>query len=113
MTQRILSIIAMFMALVWVAVFFFKLPSVVRDPDGEGALFAVILLDIIILIIGLIAAIVSRKRSVSLLVTFGILAIPVMHSIGSFSEPPFSVLCFFAPIILLLFIVIIKWNPSE
>lgn len=112
MNQKILNILALCLSMLWVLILFRGLPEFVDDPDRVLALITLILLDFLLIVVGGASAISASRRKSSWRIVLSILAIPALHLLGSITESPINLICFFAPIAVLPVMILIKWNSS-
>lgn len=112
MTQKTLSIIALFISLLWALILFKGLPQLIYDPDGVLVVITLILLDFLLIVVGGLSATCAFRRRLSWWTTLSVLAIPAMHALGSIVESPLNLICFFSPVGVLAIITLIKWNSE-
>ena len=110
--QKILGITALCISLLWVFILFSGLPEFMSDPDGVLGVITLVLLDVLLAGIGGLSALCAFRSGTPSWTALSVLAIPLMHALGSVSEPPVNLICFIFHVALLLVMILIKWNSS-
>lgn len=110
MTQKMISLTALFTALLWGILSSIGMPAFIYDPDGVLLIITLVLLDGMLAVIGGVSVIFAFKKQASWWITLSILAIPAAHALGSISEAPLNLVFFFPPIGVFAVMVFVKWG---
>jgi hypothetical protein len=102
-----LAIFSSALSILWVGLAFGLIP-LPDDPDGKGRLVLVVAIDMILFILGVIALVRAMRHRRPWLIASVIIAVPVVHWIGSLIGGEFSILFFLVPAVLLVTLTLVQ-----
>lgn len=83
-TQKALCITALALSGLWIYLATCGLPNGTYDPDGEGFVLILTLLDALVFLLGVVSLAFSLKQKTTRWISLAILGVPVAHFLGMF-----------------------------